>query len=90
MHSNSPDKTQSCISPTQPRLQPENEGDASGLQISTWFKHMCLHVDHTVSVPVPTGLVSREMVLVPGLVVGSWGHPVLVVLVPATVVVVLQ
>lgn len=51
---------------------------------------MCWHVDHTVSVPVPTGLVSREMVLVPGLVVGSWGHPVLVVLVPATVVVVLQ
>lgn len=47
MHSNSPDKTQSCVSPTQPGLQPENEGDASGLQISTWLKHMCWHVDHT-------------------------------------------
>lgn len=38
-------------------------------------------------VPVLTGLVSWEMVLVPGLVVGSWGYPVLVVLVPGTVVV---
>lgn len=41
----------------------------------------------TVFVPVLTGLASWEMVLVPGLVVGSWGHPVLVVLVLSTVVV---
>ena len=38
-------------------------------------------------VPMLTGLVSWEMVLVPGLVVGLWGHPVLVVLVPGTGVV---
>ena len=41
----------------------------------------------TVLVPMETGLVLWEMVLVPGVVVGSWVDPVLVVLVPGTDVV---